>query len=199
LRSELARVTGKPAHTLALTRGSQGKPALMGGPQFNISHSAGWLALAISQDVPLGIDIEARAPRAVDPLRLAQRFFTAAESRALAGLPTREQLAQFYALWTLKEAFSKSLGEPVVEHLTRLDIEYRPSFLSVRHDGLQTRASLALYPLQGDACLAICVSDHPGHELQCTPQLSIGAPLQNWCRISPRGTGTRLFSHLATV
>jgi 4'-phosphopantetheinyl transferase len=149
--------------------------------------------------MPLGVDIEAVVPRAVDPLRLAQRFFSTKESCTLADLSAGEQLTQFYALWTLKEAFSKALGEPVVEHLQRLEIDYSPGCLSARHDGVQTRASLALYLLPGSACLAICIGESSAGDRLCTPQLSLGAPLQDWRRIAPRGLGTHLFRHLATV
>ena len=110
LREALALYMGLPPDMLQFAYGAAGKPALLGtdAPQFNLSHSHGWAALAVTSRYPVGIDIEA-----VRPIRenLAERFFSPAETEAIAALDASEQLAAFYRCWTRKEAFLKAAGD----------------------------------------------------------------------------------------
>jgi 4'-phosphopantetheinyl transferase len=200
LRSELAEVTGEAPQSLQLRAGRHGKPFLAQGPCFNLSHTAGWIALGIAPVSEIGVDIEAIAPRSVDPLRLARRFFTPSEARALARQSPRQQLVQFYALWTLKEAWAKSLGEPVVKHLSELEIDFTGDQLSARHHGLPISASIALLQPSPGVSLALCVRNATTGGTASTLQLSSGLPLQGgWQEIAANGLGTRLFSHLRSV
>jgi phosphopantetheinyl transferase len=64
------------------------------------------------------VDVEA-LDRRVAALRLAERFFGAAEVAALARAPEAEQGQRFLALWTLKESLGKAKGRgvaPVLRH-----------------------------------------------------------------------------------
>jgi len=61
----------------------------------------------------LGVDVEEHRSR--DFLRLAAFAFAASEREALASLQARAQAHVFYQLWTLKEAFAKALGVPLLE------------------------------------------------------------------------------------
>jgi 4'-phosphopantetheinyl transferase len=94
--------------------GARGKPAL--APEFaglalhfNLAHTDGLVALALSREPVLGIDVENCAARAA-PLLIANRYFTADEARDLATLPAAEQSRRFYSLWTLKESWIKATG-----------------------------------------------------------------------------------------
>ena len=77
---------------------------------FNLTHSRERFVLAVSRVPATGVDVEfcARKRRVS---RLAQRYFTAAESAWLLGLPASEQQQAFYQLWTLKEAYMKARGK----------------------------------------------------------------------------------------
>ncbi|GJM12616.1 MAG: 4'-phosphopantetheinyl transferase [Pseudohongiella sp.] len=76
---------------------------------FNLSHSAGRVALAVSRIKEIGIDIEfAGKPRRV--AALTQRYFSELEAAEILSLPQSEQQSRFYDLWTLKEAYIKACG-----------------------------------------------------------------------------------------
>lgn len=91
--------------------GEQGKPCLIGSDlQFNISHTEDRLALVIALDQPAGIDIEYHSGK-LNVLELAQRFFHPDEYQQLCQISGDQQLACFYRLWTLKEAFIKATGK----------------------------------------------------------------------------------------
>jgi 4'-phosphopantetheinyl transferase len=114
-RSVLSRyVPGIAPREWRFVAGEHGKPSL--DPQFakqelhfNLAHTAGLVAMAVARSPELGIDVENLTTRTA-PLRLATRFFSAAEAAALAALPEAAQTARFFALWTLKEAWLKATG-----------------------------------------------------------------------------------------
>lgn len=83
-----------------------GKPRTDSGVCFNLSHSGDWVLLAVA-DAEVGCDIEQH--RQTDVLRLGKVVYTDAEMALLrsSGDPT----AQFYALWTKKEALLKCMGK----------------------------------------------------------------------------------------
>ncbi len=74
---------------------------------FSISHSAGALAVAVS-DQPCGIDIEPANGRWSDSL--AKRYMTDGEFAAYSELSDTDRQAGFIKIWTAKEAIFKSLG-----------------------------------------------------------------------------------------
>jgi 4'-phosphopantetheinyl transferase len=100
-----------------------GKPELAGdhGLRFNLSHSGGWAALAVTRGAEVGIDIERiNAGRAT--LEIAGRFFSAFERETLGKLPPSEQAAAFFRIWTRKEAFIKCTGEGLTFPLDAFDV-----------------------------------------------------------------------------
>lgn len=103
---------------LPLEVDSLGKPfcPLAGAPQFNLSHAAGWLALALRADGPVGIDIE-NTRRDVDQPRLAARWYSDAERRAVA----QGNGEVFFEIWTRKEAWLKAVGTGLRAPLSHVD------------------------------------------------------------------------------
>ena len=86
-----------------------GKPWLLGGPSFNLSHSGGWAALAICrEEIRLGVDIEALRPV---ERSLPDQFFAPAECATLAALQGVNWQRAFFRCWSRKEAFVKASGE----------------------------------------------------------------------------------------
>ena len=99
-------VSGADAEPL---EGPYGKPYLPRRPdvQFSLSHS-GARVMCVIADRPVGCDLQITAPR---DLRLAQRFFSEEECRAVfAGESESAQQAAFFRIWTLKESFLKCIG-----------------------------------------------------------------------------------------
>jgi phosphopantetheinyl transferase len=96
-----------------LLRGPHGKPFLPGGPEFNLSHSAGATAVAVA-DGPVGVDIESRG-RAVDHAGIAGKFFLPAESALVGSAPDPALL--FLRHWVCKEALCKLAGDGIYRGL----------------------------------------------------------------------------------
>lgn len=110
-RAVLARLTGTPAPTLAITCDGLGRPGLDGGggPWFNLTHSGAVVALAVAPFPEIGIDTEAERPGIAE--ELAATVCSEAERAALAALAPTARRRHFFELWTLKEAHMKATGQ----------------------------------------------------------------------------------------
>lgn len=104
--------------------GPFGKPfvgqAGAGRLEFNMSDSAGMLLVAATQGAAVGVDIEKRRP--IDVVKFARRFFAKSEADWLDGLPEVEREAQFFRLWTCKEAYVKGWGYGIQRHVGRFEV-----------------------------------------------------------------------------
>ena len=113
MRSVLASYVKCECNELQFDLTAFGKPILSASEppslRFNLTHSRGAVALAVSRDREVGVDIEERERR-VDYLGLAERYFAADEARHLAALPEAQRGDAFFAIWTLKEAYVKGIG-----------------------------------------------------------------------------------------
>ena len=120
MRSVLASYLGCRCREVRFAANDFGKPILHPeGPaahnapcsplHFNLTHSRGAAALAVSRGREVGIDVEQRERR-LEFLALAERFFSADEARYLRGLEDSQRSEAFFAIWTLKEAFVKGIG-----------------------------------------------------------------------------------------
>jgi 4'-phosphopantetheinyl transferase len=83
----------------------------------SLSHSHGYAALALAPPfLAIGVDVEWLVPR--DFLGMAEIAFAPVEVDCLASIgDPADRCAKFYELWTLKEAFAKALGLPLVDAL----------------------------------------------------------------------------------
>jgi 4'-phosphopantetheinyl transferase len=82
----------------------------------SLTHSAGHAVLAIGPaGSRVGVDLEAVLPRAVT--RLAGFCFAPEEARELEDADEAGALVDFYVRWTLKEAFAKVTGLPLLSAL----------------------------------------------------------------------------------
>lgn len=102
-------------------RDERGKPHVAPGLpplSFSLTHCRGLAAVAVAAaDIAVGVDAEPLTRR-VEPLRLAQRFFTVQEADALAAMDDDEaRRSAFLRLWTLKEATVKALGTGIAGSL----------------------------------------------------------------------------------
>lgn len=123
LRSILGRYLSVDPVDLRFQQGRYGKPRLAGtepdrGLVFNVSHTSNQLAIALAFDARLGIDIECWRPLD-DCSALASRCFAPSEWLHWNSLPEAQQLATFFRVWTLKEAFSKAVGRGLALGLQR--------------------------------------------------------------------------------
>ncbi len=82
-------------------------------PKRSLAHSGGCAAIAIAPaGCVAGIDIEVGVPR--DVHSIAQFAFAPVETREFRSLAEPEATERFYTLWTLKEAFAKAFGLPLL-------------------------------------------------------------------------------------
>lgn len=112
LHHVLSFYTEVPAQLIQLGRGELGKPALLSPAlplDFNLSDSGDFLVMAVSGGAAVGVDIELCEPGR-DVLKLARRFFSAAELADLRDCQPTERSDRFYDYWTLKEASIKAAG-----------------------------------------------------------------------------------------
>jgi 4'-phosphopantetheinyl transferase len=75
---------------------------------FNLSHTNGLVALAVTRGHLVGVDVE-RVDRVVRE-RIAERYFAPSEVRDLHALAADAQPRAFFEYWTLKEAYIKARG-----------------------------------------------------------------------------------------
>ncbi len=109
IRSVLIRKTGLRKDELSLSHDSNQKPLLCGKPfiHFSLSHSGSYAICAVDR-LPVGVDIE--KIKDID-LDVADICLSASERAELARRAKSERLHFFYSLWTLKESYTKAVGE----------------------------------------------------------------------------------------
>lgn len=91
--------------------GANGKPAVAAGLppiHFSVSHLDTLIAVAVSAEREIGLDIEC-IDQNVSPDLIAQ-FAHIEEHHSIGGLPRPREIREFIRLWTLKEAYTKLTG-----------------------------------------------------------------------------------------
>jgi 4'-phosphopantetheinyl transferase len=118
MRAVLAPYLGLPADALRFAREEHGRPYLLhrGAPDFNLSDTAGGTLVAVCGAGRVGVDLE-RTDRVVPAVRLARRYFAAAEADALAAMDDAAACLQFVRWWTAKEAGCKATGTGLSGHM----------------------------------------------------------------------------------
>lgn len=114
LRRILGLYLGLPPAEIAFAQAANGKPALAAcqNParlEFNLTGSGDLALLAISLEVPVGVDCEQIRPRR-ELLGVARRMFSLEVAQALAEAPESERLDAFHTAWTALEAEVKADG-----------------------------------------------------------------------------------------
>lgn len=111
-----------------LTKGPFGKPSPDDRKlRFNLSHSGGWVLLAVACGREVGVDIE--EIRAIDDAAtIAARYFSPGESRKLHDVlgSTLGEVA-FFNCWTRKEAFIKAIGHGLSHPLDTFEVTFLPN------------------------------------------------------------------------
>ena len=115
LRILLQQLAGRPARTWRFIALSRGKPILhpdhrLARLAFNLSHTSGAVACAMTLDHALGVDIEDVA-RSGHLLEIADAYFAPDELALLHAAPAEQRRELFFRLWTLKESYIKAHGD----------------------------------------------------------------------------------------
>ncbi len=121
LRTLLQVLTGVPGPAWTLTADGRGKPTAFSHwqsamPDVSITHSGNWIAVAVSNAGPVGIDIEYQRPGR-DVAGIAEASFGEKERIEVSiGGPNT-----FYRVWTLREAIAKALGAGLPMVIDKVD------------------------------------------------------------------------------
>jgi 4'-phosphopantetheinyl transferase len=111
LRLLLAAFLAAEPRELGFSYGPYGRPTLLGSSavEFNVSHSAELVAVALTNGTPIGIDVERiRADVSCDAL--AREHFCPVELGRFLEAPPAARTAVFFDHWVGKEAVAKGLG-----------------------------------------------------------------------------------------
>ena len=138
------------AHDIHILEDEKGKPKLSDSDKaldFNISHSGDYWACAISRMGEVGLDIE-KVRSSTHALKLAQRFFTDDESCQVEQASDPE--AEFFELWTRKEAHAKFLGCGIFHLLANQQVIHDPGDCFIQPVALLDGYKAALATVDAD-------------------------------------------------
>ncbi|CAM4372625.1 MAG: hypothetical protein LEGION0398_MBIBDBAK_01050 [Legionellaceae bacterium] len=110
--------------------GKHGKPYLINKNtllEFNLSHSNNHLLIAITNNIPVGIDIQ-YMDTSKNIVKIAKRLFSIEEYEQVISIKNEEQKHVFYELWTQKEAIVKMLGKGVFHQISYINSNKYPYF-----------------------------------------------------------------------
>lgn len=121
LREILGAYVATPPEAIQFTYGPNGKPSTR-GIEFNLSHARNRAMIAVSRDVPVGIDIESIREN-VEIGKLLGR---------IGETETAGSTEQLFQRWTRREARTKALGWSLMElpppNVIAIDLEAPPGF-----------------------------------------------------------------------
>ena len=114
VRTTLSRYASVAPAAWSFIANVHGRPEILDRPRgvpdlrFNLSHTEGLIACAVTIGREVGVDVEHVGRRLTHDV--AGRFFAPREVRDLTALPGDEQPRVFFDYWTLKEAYIKARG-----------------------------------------------------------------------------------------
>lgn len=123
LRKVLSDCTGKQPQDLEFREGPFGKPYLSNHRhiRFNLSHSKDLIAVAVTLNREIGVDVEKCVP--FDGItNMAKRTMTDKEYQRFLDLDKTRQTQFFYTCWVRKEAIVKSWGKGVDDDLCNIPV-----------------------------------------------------------------------------
>ena len=128
LRLLLGAYLGIPGKSVRINRSNRGKPMLDAAAHradlhFSVAKSHDCLLIGVATGVHIGVDLEPAGRRTHNPLGVARRYFSAAESEALAALDPGRLNAAFLRTWACKEAVVKASGQGIANELCRFSVE----------------------------------------------------------------------------
>ena len=98
-----------------------GKPRVVGSTlEVSISHSGDWVALAMTEGAPVGIDVEEVRDAEVEGL--AGICFSPSELATFEALPTADRRGAFFTYWARKEAVVKATGKGMSVSMSKLTL-----------------------------------------------------------------------------
>lgn len=129
LRRILSEYTGIPPGALRFSRSLTGKPVLerhspdsIPAIYFSVSRTHGCLAIAISEEGEVGVDIE--RVRHMDAMDGIDKMVLHPDEHAwLDSLQPGQKYRSFFRLWAAKEAYTKALGRGLAQPFDQLSVQ----------------------------------------------------------------------------
>jgi 4'-phosphopantetheinyl transferase len=195
LRVMLSSYANCSPHEWRFTRNEAGKPKIDPGTKidprtridgrgelsFNLSHTHGLVAASVAVHGMVGIDVERIDPAKAD-LTVADEYFALAEVSMLRKLRSEEQIACFFRLWTLKEAYIKAVGAGFDMPLDGFTFVFGSQRDAVAFDpGTTGHAGdwqFATLPTTGEHVLSLAAGHQPGGPKQITPRAIVPQDLK---------------------
>lgn len=181
VRRMLARIAGVAPDSFAFVAGEHGRPEISAPEpakalRFNLSHTHGLVACAVTRARDIGVDVE-YVERKVEVMNVANHVFSTVEVAGLAALSGEAQRERFFELWTLKEAYIKAIGKGLSAPLraitfdpTRADpvpVRFGPE---VADDA--SRWCLRRYHVGEAHRMALAIDAEPNAEVRCEEALA---------------------------
>ncbi|HEX8611515.1 MAG TPA: 4'-phosphopantetheinyl transferase superfamily protein [Telluria sp.] len=129
VRTVLSRYAPLAPVDWAFTPNEYGRPGIANDHaqarslSFNLSHTRGLIAMAVTRDRTLGVDVENLTTRQVSG-GIAEHFFSPAEVAELATVPEDRRQDRFFEYWTFKEAYIKARGMGLSIPLDRFSFHF---------------------------------------------------------------------------
>jgi 4'-phosphopantetheinyl transferase len=201
VRTVLSRYAAVAPADWAFWTSAYGRPEIANryeraaGLCFNVSHTHGLIALAVSQHRALGVDVENLLARQMST-GIADRFFSPTEVAELASVPHERRQDRFFEYWTLKESYIKARGMGLSIPLDRFSFHY-PHERAVRIaidpelGDDESRWSFWQFRPTSEYVLAVCAQRLDGEAPVLTvrtivPTVSDGTFEAEWSRTSER-------------
>ncbi len=182
LRGALTEAGGLPAEAWRFVAEPFGKPRIdpalgRDGLGFNLSHTKGLVACAVTRGAEIGIDVELIEARR-SGLDVADHFFSAAEVELLRATPPARQLRTFFRLWTLKETLIKTTGEGLQRALRSFSFTLDPVTVAFAPDDPDEAARWRFWELEPTAhhAMALAIRQEPPRPMRLvTTALRVGS------------------------
>lgn len=178
----LARDAGYPVSNWQLIENAYGKPILVtsDGPNaidVSLSHSGSLAAAAITDLGAIGVDIEYRAPaRSISEIA-AYAFGPQEQQAAQSG-----GLADFYRIWTLREALAKACGIGFPMLADRRDYFAEAPTAGTWQSEIDGRRWLfSTEELPGDYAIGVAIAPTGSIPADCPADLAI-RKFDEWCK-----------------
>ncbi|MBL4642132.1 MAG: 4'-phosphopantetheinyl transferase superfamily protein [Flavobacteriaceae bacterium] len=130
-----------------------GKPHLKNGKHISITHSFTFSGIIISDDVPVGIDIEKQRDKI---LKIAQKFTPLQEYKTIANHSAI--VSKLTIVWGAKESFYKIFGKKklhFLEHIYIEDFEFEDEKTTgdITYDGVRTSYQVHFLEFEDFICV----------------------------------------------
>lgn len=114
VRTRLSQITGVAPCDWTFVANKYGRPEVAKPAEyvrlrFNLSHTRGLVACALTWQRDVGVDVE-NLERLEGSLDVARRFFAPSEVEALGRVAEEDRRRRFFDYWTLKESYIKARG-----------------------------------------------------------------------------------------